>query len=125
MELPGDALRLIGKAGDWKTTKNFCQAHQYRRLCEGSFWKQKAIEEMGKEYFDDLYDDNFHNYLAARSRYLEKTGKYQKYSEELNEIAKELSKILHEMYPNSFKVLLIEDPVTESENLSLESTYLN
>lgn len=110
MELPPDIVEMIGKKSDWKSAKNLCSVPEYRNLCEGAFWKRKAIEEMGKKYFTDFYDDNFYNYLAARSRYLEDSGKKdRKTSDELDEISEELSEVLYEMYPDSFNLLFVED----------------
>lgn len=67
-ELSADATRIFLDESDWKTAVSFCQV--LPNACRGNYWEMRAKREFGMLYWLISYKYPFHNYLAARVRYL-------------------------------------------------------
>lgn len=74
--LPADAVRHFLDKLDWKSVRALC----YLRpdVCR-SYWQMRARQEFGPDSWIVAYQYPFHNYLAARVRWLSKQPKVNKY----------------------------------------------
>ena len=56
----------------WKEAHKYCSlSKRIRTLCNTQLWRKRIIEEFGENELENkYYQDDFHNYLAARFRYL-------------------------------------------------------
>lgn len=67
--LPPDVKRSLLDSSDWKTAASLC--HIFVNVCRADYWQHRTENEFGKDYWREVYQIPFHNYLAARVRWLD------------------------------------------------------
>ena len=73
VQFPIDILLKIGYLLDRKSTCNYLVlSRRFLLIDRKTFWKGKIIHDKQEEYYIEHYPIPFLNYLAARSRYLQK-----------------------------------------------------